>query len=104
MQAHFAVSAWFYSSVRVRQQGMLPLQDGSHKDCLLFVPQTTMRQSYDIFAKRQREWGKIFLREVGEEMLKQRGVIETRWITNAAISAISAILQFCNFCNLHYSV
>ena len=56
VQAHFAVSAWFLFIGRgVRQQGMLPLQDGSHKDCLLFVPQTTMRQSYDIFAKWQRE-------------------------------------------------
>ena len=82
----------------------LPLHAGRQKYCLTFVLLTCMRQSYDIFAKWKREWGKIFLREVGEEMLKQRVVIETRWITNAAISAISAILQFCNFCNLHYSV
>ena len=70
MKAHFAVSAWFYSSVRVRQQGMLSLQDGSHKDCLLFVPQTTMRQSYDIFAKWQKGMGKIILREVGKGNVK----------------------------------
>ena len=60
VQAHFAVAAWFYSAVGVRLQGMLSLQDGSHKDCLLVVRQTTMRQRYDIFAKRQREWGKFF--------------------------------------------
>ena len=59
VQAHFAVSAWFYSSVRVRQQGMLPLQDGSHKDCLLFVPQTRMRQSYDIL-RMTKGMGKNF--------------------------------------------
>ena len=46
-----------------------------------------------------RERGRVFFRGRWEmEMLKQRVVIETRWITNAAISAI---LQFCNFCNLH---
>ena len=54
-----------------------------------------------IYLRNGKGDGKKFLREVGEEMLKQRVVIETRWITNAAISAISAILQFCN---LHYSV
>ena len=33
--------------------------------------------------------------------VKQRVVIEARWITNAAITAI---LQYCNNCNKHYSV
>ena len=47
--------------------GMLPLQAGAHKDSLLFVPQTSMQQSYDIFAKKQRG-GEFFLRE-GREML-----------------------------------
>ena len=65
----FAVSAWFYSSVRVGQQGMLSLQDGSHKDCLLLVVHISMQQSYDIFAKWQREWGN-FLREVGKGNVK----------------------------------
>ena len=65
----FAVSAWFYSSVRVRQQGMLPLKDGSHKDCLLFVPQTSMRQSYDIL-RNDKGNGEICLREVGKGNVK----------------------------------
>ena len=34
MQAHFAVSAWFLFIGEGEAAGMLPLQDGSHKDCL----------------------------------------------------------------------
>ena len=45
------------------------MHDGAYKDSLLFVPRTSMRQSYDIFAKWQREWGKFILREGGKEML-----------------------------------
>ena len=42
---------------------------------------------YDIFAKWQRGWEKIF--EGGRRgNVKQRVVIEARWITNAAITAI----------------
>ena len=37
----------------------------------------------------------------GRGNVKQRVVIEARWITNAAITAI---LQYCNNCNKHYSV
>ena len=87
LKAHFAVSACFILATtgttwynffvyvvivvlvvvcllfigRGEATGMLPLQDGAYKDSLLFVPRTSMRQSYDIFAKWQREWG-IFLR------------------------------------------
>ena len=94
VQAHFAVSAWFYSSVRVRQQGMLPLQDGSHKDCLLFVPQTTVVPKLRYICEMTKGMGKFF--DGSKEMLNG-------WYKEVAIVAMLQLLQLLQCCNKVYS-
>ena len=101
MQAHFAVSAWF-----------LFIGEGEAAGNVCHCRMVHIRIACS--SCRRPECGKVtiyllndkgnveFLFEGGGRgNVKQRVVIEARWITNAAITAI---LQYCNNCNKHYSV